>query len=111
MGRAPKFCANSSCPNKVVGRSYCDDHAPQAWSGGLNAWQGHGTTRAQRTLIAKVLAEEPYCRDCGWAVSTEAGHIRPRSKGGTYTRDNLKGQCRACNLAQMKEDRKPQGSS
>lgn len=98
MGRAPKFCANSSCPNKVVGRSYCDDHAPQAWSG------GYGSTRTWRKLRAQVLTEEPICA-CG-APATDAGHIVPRSQGGPDTRSNLVGQCEPCNLAQMRADRK-----
>jgi hypothetical protein len=73
------------------------------WSGGLNAHQGHGTTRAQQQLVAQVLAEEPWCR-CG-QPATEAGHIVPRSQGGRYVRENLTGQCRPCNLRQIQTDR------
>lgn len=105
--RAPKHCGRSGCPTLVRGRTYCDDHTPEAWSGGLTAQQGHGTTRAQRALVAQVLAEEPTCA-CG-APSTEAGHIVPRSQGGRYVRDNLKGQCRPCNVAQIKTDRRQYG--
>lgn len=41
---------------------------------------------------------------CG-ALAIEAGHIVPRAHGGTYTRDNLTGQCRSCNVAQIALDK------
>lgn len=104
--RAPKHCGRTGCTTLVTGRTYCDQHQPEPWSGGPNAWQGHGTTRRQRALVAEVLTEEPVCADCGMAPSTEAGHIIPRSQGGQYVRANLKGQCRPCNLAQMRRDRR-----
>jgi hypothetical protein len=63
--RAPKHCGKTGCLELVRGRTYCDAHTPVAWSSGLNAWQGHGTTRAQRKLVAQVLAEEPgVCLRC-----------------------------------------------
>jgi 5-methylcytosine-specific restriction endonuclease McrA len=97
MPRAPKPCGHSGCSTKVRGRTYCDEHTPEQWSG------GHGSTRAGRTLREQVLQEEPFCA-CG-SPSTEAGHIVPRAYGGKYTRVNLKGQCRPCNLAQIVTDR------
>lgn len=101
MPRAPKFCGRSGCTERVVGRTYCVDHTPQAWSGpnyraGSWAWS---------RLRGQVLEEEPLCRDCSCNPSTEAGHIVARSLGGMDTRDNLKGQCRPCNMAQMRRDR------
>lgn len=104
--RGPKHCGRAGCTTLVTGRTYCDQHRPAPWSGGLTGIQGHGTTRRQRALVAHVLTEEPVCRDCGMAPSTEAGHIIPRSQGGQYVRDNLKGQCRPCNLAQVRRDRR-----
>lgn len=98
MPRAPKACGNRFCKNKVRGKTYCPDCQPEAWDG------GHGSTRKGRTLREQVLREEPSCRDCG-GVSTEAGHIVPKAYGGEYTRANLKGQCRVCNLAQIASDR------
>ncbi len=79
---------------------YCPRCTPPPWQGA-----GGGSTRAGRKLRAQVLAEEPTCRDCG-APSTDAGHIIAKAKGGPYTRDNLKGQCTRCNLAQLYEDKK-----
>jgi len=55
-------------------------------------------------LRAQVLKEEPWCRDCHLRLSTEAGHIIPRSQGGRDVRTNLKGQCRPCNVAQIQSD-------
>jgi 5-methylcytosine-specific restriction enzyme A len=99
MPRAPKFCGSPGCTGRVVGRAYCDFHAPPAWNG------GHGSTRRWRKLRQDVLNEEPVCRDCHQAPSAEAGHIVSRARGGEDARENLKGQCRPCNLAQMHAER------
>lgn len=104
MPRAPKFCGSPGCYERVVGRAYCVDHQPVAWSG------GHGSTRAWRKLRQEVLDEEPLCRDCEKAPSTEAGHIIPRAENGPDERWNLKGQCRPCNMEQLRQDRISSGS-
>jgi len=99
MPRAPKHCGRPGCPALVTGRTYCDDHDPAPWAG------AGGRTRAQRALALQVVDQEPICRDCQRAPSTEAGHIIAKSRGGPYTRSNLKGQCRPCNLAQLATER------
>lgn len=106
MPRAPHRCPTAGCREVLpAGTKHCEAHKPQAWSGGMNAHQGHGTTRWQRKLVAQVLREEPVCQDCAQERSTEAGHIVPKSQGGKFVRANLKGQCRPCNLRQMRADR------
>jgi 5-methylcytosine-specific restriction endonuclease McrA len=100
MPRAPKKCGKPGCEARVRGRTYCDDCQPEAWVGSLSSG-----TRAWLVLRDQVLAEEPTCRDCQLAPSTEAGHILARARGGRDVRENLKGQCTACNLAQLAEDR------
>ncbi len=94
--RPPSRCPGCRTLQTEPGR--CPACRGPAWSG------GHGSTRAGRKLRDQVLAEEPSCCDCG-APATEAGHIIPRAEGGQYVRANLKGQCRACNLAQLRADR------
>lgn len=101
MPRAPKQCGYLGCPVRVRGRTYCVDHTPVAWQGSHTPM----STWAHRKLRTQVLEEEPLCRDCMCARSTDAGHIIPASQGGLYVRDNLKGQCRPCNLAQIAKDR------
>jgi 5-methylcytosine-specific restriction endonuclease McrA len=105
MPRAPKKCGNHDCEERVRARKYCDVHS-KSWQG--SARSGANTTQADKQLRAQVLAEEPSCRDCG-APSTVAGHIRPHAYGGVYVRDNLKGQCEPCNLAQIQTDRQARG--
>ncbi|GAA1401948.1 HNH endonuclease signature motif containing protein [Pseudonocardia kongjuensis] len=100
MPRAPKACGHRGCDERVRGRTYCDDHEPEAWAGSISQ-----STRAWYRVRDQVLDEEPTCRDCELAPSTEAGHIVARARGGTDDRANLKGQCTACNLAQLAEDR------
>ena len=99
MPRAPKKCGRPGCEARVTGRTYCATHT-QPWAGSTRS----GSTRAQRVLRARVLTEEPHCRDCG-APSNEAGHIIPHAQGGRYERGNLKGQCTACNRRQIVSDR------
>src|ERR1700750_72112 len=101
MPRAPKLCGVGGCRNLRP----CELHPPAAaYRGGLTARQGRGTSRAERALVAQVLAEEPYCRDC-MAPSTQAGHIVGRAQGGRFVRSNLKGQCVRCNLKQREADK------
>lgn len=105
MPRAKKACGKPGCEERVRARTYCDAHT-RAWQGSTRA----GATRsaADKRLRAQVLLEEPTCRDCG-ATATEAGHIVPFARGGPYTRDNLKGQCRSCNLDAMFAERGVRG--
>ncbi len=103
--RRVTVCATPGCPELATRRGKCDTHATPAWAGSTRG----GSTRATRRLRAQVLAEEPTCRDCG-GVATEAGHIIPAAYGGTYERHNLKGQCRACNVQQIADDKRRYGS-
>ena len=100
MPRAPKQSGRHGCPARVRGRSYCDEHQPEAWTGSLNP----GSTRATRELHQAVIDEEPVCTRCRRAPSTEAGHVIARAFGGHDVRENLTGQCRPCNLEQLRED-------
>lgn len=54
--------------------------------------------RARATLSRRaVFARDDYqCQYCG-STAENVDHIRPRSKGGTHTWDNVVASCRACN--------------
>ena len=85
----------------MTGRRYCVEHTV-AWK---DSSRSHAnTSAADQRLRNQVLIEEPFCRDCG-AVSKVAGHIVPHAYGGAYKRENLKGQCVACNNRQVHTDR------
>lgn len=98
MPRAPKKCAKHECEVRVRNRKFCEEHTV--------AWQGAGRvyTKQEEDLAAQVRREEPTCRDCG-APTQAAGHIVPHAYGGKATRSNMKGQCNACNNAQIHTDR------
>lgn len=49
-----------------------------------------------RRVRAIVLAEEPTCRVCHEAPSTDVDHIVPKRQGGTNARANLRGVCHSC---------------
>jgi hypothetical protein len=105
MPRAMKPCGFGSCRTLVRGQHYCDEHKPKPWEGSSSP----PSTRASRNLRAMVLREQPICMTCGNAPSTEMGHIVGAAQGGSRIRANVIGQCRACNLEQMINDRKAQG--
>ena len=74
---------------------------------------------AWRSLRLVVLYDEPICRVCKGAVSTDVDHIRPRLEHPTlaWERSNLQGLCHPCHsrktLAEVKErakKRKRQGT-
>lgn len=56
-------------------------------------------TAAWRSLRLRVLAEEPVCRICWEAPSTEVDHIVPLTDrlDLAMVRSNLQGACRRCN--------------
>jgi 5-methylcytosine-specific restriction endonuclease McrA len=62
-----------------------------------------GTTRAQRKVIAQVLAEEHLCWYCHQPTRIgdplEAAHIIAYSLGGSDDRANLRAAHRSCNRA------------
>lgn len=62
------------------------------------------STRLDPAVRDQVLAEEPWCSDCG-RPATEAGFVRPDTEGGTAERDNLTGRCRPCGTTRMISDR------
>ena len=63
----------------------------------------HPLPRNWPKIRARVLREEPLCRQCQAAgrvsASTEVDHIVPRSRGGASVRENLAGICRDCHRA------------
>ncbi len=105
MPRAPKQCGSLGCTTLVRGTTYCLEHAPKAWANSHSP----ASTYATRKLRREVLDEEPICMDCGVNRSTDMGHIIPASQGGPTERWNVKGQCRQCNLNQIRTDKQLYG--
>jgi 5-methylcytosine-specific restriction endonuclease McrA len=62
--------------------------------------------RARATLSRRAvfIRDEYKCQYCGSAAEN-VDHIKPRSKGGTHTWDNVVASCRPCNS--RKENRLP----
>lgn len=104
--RALQICAAPGCGATCSGR-YCAAHA------GGRSGLGHSPRRPRlydrrrwRDRLRKlVLARDPLCKIqvlCGAgvnglpALSTEADHIIPISRGGDESMENLQGACHAC---------------
>jgi 5-methylcytosine-specific restriction endonuclease McrA len=55
---------------------------------------------AKRMFREGIKARDGYkCVYCGSSENLTVDHVRPRSKGGTDTADNLVTACRPCNQA------------
>lgn len=96
MPRAPKKCGRQGCEVRVVGRTYCPQHAAEAQAPG--SW-GRGSTRQSRREREQVLAAWPTCYlqyDCCTRVSTEDDHVIPLSQGGSDDLSNRRGACGPC---------------
>ena len=98
--RAPHTCGRPGCPNIVRdGHARCVpcraqyNAARDARRGSTSARGYGGSWPALREL---VLNEEPICRNCRRAPSTEVDHIIPKRRGGTDDRSNLQGLCSIC---------------
>lgn len=92
-------CAAPGCPT-LTRDTYCDVHKPEPWVG-RRGFEGYG--RDWLRLRAQVLREEPYCRECG-QPSTTVDHIKPRARGGTDERRNLRGLCDDCRRVKDAKD-------
>lgn len=68
---------------------------------------GRGSTRASRTLRARVLAEHPVCYlnyDGCTTVATEDDHIVPLSQGGSDHLSNHAGACHPCHRVKSQRE-------
>ena len=70
-----------------IGKSHCPAHG-RAYRGLDSEWD---------RLSKAVIAEAPWCVQCGRTSDLTVDHIRPRSRGGTNDRSNLQVLCRSCN--------------
>lgn len=65
--------------------------------------------RAGQAMRAKVLAEEPFCREClkhGKRVqAVVVDHITPLAAGGDNSRSNQQGLCDPCHDAKSLKER------
>jgi hypothetical protein len=95
----------------VPGKSRCKAHGGGAWARTSQAAKGRYDTH-WREVRARVLKEEPTCRECG-APSSDVDHIIAAADGGTDERSNLRGLCRDCDrkhtAAQNRARRKSKG--
>lgn len=78
--------------------------------GGASNLGAGGSTRRWRAVRAAVLAEEPVCRICGVAPSSEVDHIIERQAGGDDRRENLRGVCPPCHAGRAARRRRAEPS-
>lgn len=100
--RALRPCAQPGCP-ALVTSGRCARHARPPARKVVDPWY---STYQWRQLRARVIAEEPVCRACGQAASTDADHIVPRRQAPDLAllRENLRGVCHACHSARTWTD-------
>jgi 5-methylcytosine-specific restriction endonuclease McrA len=64
----------------------------------MNGQQGGNRHRFLRQWLLAM--HGPTCWYCGWPLTLDTStleHLKPRSKGGTHHRSNLRLACRVCN--------------
>ena len=99
MPLAPlRRCSWPRCFALVRGGTRCDAHRRGPWAGRPSP-QTRGYDYRWTKIRKQVLAEEPACRYCKRAPSTQVDHIVPRFRGGDDTRGNLAGVCSACHAS------------
>lgn len=100
--KLPKPCKHPGCPRTTRFR-FCEEHGQQH-ARQLSRQRGspsqRGYDRTWRRIRERVLAEEPFCRECGKAgvirLAEEVDHIIPLRRGGTHDRSNLQPLCGEC---------------
>jgi 5-methylcytosine-specific restriction enzyme A len=97
--KAARPCAHRGCSGLTRQGKYCADHQADAKahdiSRGSSAHRGYD--HRWRQLRARVMREEPLCRECLREGVTKAGeqvdHIVAKRAGGTDERSNLQNLC------------------
>jgi len=106
-----KPCGHRGCPGLTYSR-YCDEHEKQ-YEREYNQRRGNSTRRGygvhHRKLRKIILSEEPICRTCKKAPSTEMDHID--GDNTNLSRDNLQGSCKSCHSTKTVKEQKGWGKS
>lgn len=89
-------CSQPFCPHLITNTQPCPIHGKRPWDHGSASPAERGYGAEWGLKRAQVLAEEPVCRYCRKAPSTQVDHVTPKSKGGTDDRSNLAGTCKRC---------------
>jgi len=85
---------------KIGPSPFCEQHKPKHRSPSSRE-TGRGAYRRAR---ARIQREQPPCHWCGKPATTP-DHLRPVSKGGKSTPENLVPACTACNFSRGARDR------
>jgi 5-methylcytosine-specific restriction enzyme A len=89
-------CLTPGCGTLHTNQSYCDAHRPKAWRTKRTGPSPYGGD-SWKIMRRMVLSEEPVCRICHQAPSTQVDHIEPVARGGAWLeRSNLQGVCGPC---------------
>jgi len=114
--RAPKHCGFLNCPNKVTGRTYCDEHTTYGWS---NERKAHYGTEHQQWRKQVMARDKGICQIRGPRCThraTEADHIDRH--GARYDITNGQAACSQCHAdktakesAESKQDPKGVGGA
>ena len=102
------ICLETGCP-ELVPRGRCARHAhlnPPRWGEDPRSRHERGYGSAWEKLRRRVIAEERICRHCGTAEQLTVDHIRPKSRGGSDDRSNLRVLCGRCHCLKTRREAK-----
>ncbi|MGW4446459.1 HNH endonuclease [Streptomyces sp. NPDC004682] len=108
MPRAASICYMRGCTRRTAYRGRCEEHAPKAWetTSARNRERGPEQRAWARTIRPRALARDGFaCVLCGVREGLEVDHIRPISRGGTWTLDNAQTLCAGCHREKTSKDR------
>ena len=101
--RTLKHCAEPGC-GALVAKGRCArhrvTHEHHRCSSAARGYGGH-----HRRWRVPILRRDRICRLCHAAPSTEADHIIPLSRGGTWALENGQGLCKRCHGQKTRRDR------
>jgi len=100
-----KACRYPNC-RELTNERYCIQHKKQLdkqynKERGSSTQQGYGVNH--RKLRKIILSEEPICRICRKAPSTEMDHID--GDNTNLSRENLQGACKSCHSRKTAKER------
>lgn len=91
-------CRYPRCPNPAIAGGRCLLHPLPVATHQLSATR-RGYDADWRRLVARAIAEHPWCARCGRTDRLSGDHIVPLSKGGSNDPINVWVLCVPCNSA------------
>ena len=110
--RSNRPCNHPGCAAYQTRHGYCEAHQRVGWQParerGTRQQRGYGA-RWERLRAAVMRRDDYLCQSCyrqgNLTPAKDVDHIRPKSKGGADSLENLQALCRDCHKAKTIKER------